>query len=664
LVLQALIDTLAQYPVLTLGVVFAAALLEAVAVVGTVVPGSTVVFAAGMLVGLQVLNPWRTGLAAVMGAITGDGFSYWLGRRYHAHLRTMWPLKAYPALYERGRVYFAQNDGKSVFLARFLGPLRAIVPVIAGMSDMPLAKFTAVNVLSAVAWAAAHLLPGVLFGASLQLAGAVSSRLVILVVGIAAAAWVCIVLLRLLHGRLWPIVIGQRDRIVAWARTGSGVFSRAMLSLLDPERPESFGLLLAAVLLLGGGWLFLGILEDVVSNDPLVQIDHVVFTALQALRTGWAEQVAIMLTELGSATVALTVIGAVSVLLAIKRCWRTLAYWLVAVGFSQALVWMLKLTLGRARPMAMYDGADRFSFPSGHAASSIVLYGFLGVLLARGKSPRTRWAITLAAAVLIALISFSRLYLGAHWLSDVLASLSLGTAWVALLSIVYLLHVQDERLPARGLSLTALGALVLAGAVMISTQRAADVARYAPAPAPAAIVLSDWQAEGWRRLPAWRSDVGGDADEPLSVQWVGTADGIERVLQASGWHRPPPWASRATMLWLLPTTAAAQLPVLTKLQQGEVPALTLAKPLDPTQRLVLRLWVTTFRVATAIAPEQPLWIGTATLERLSRPAGILTIARTDQDFKAASAQFAQDLRATGVSLAVRRRDLREVLLIQ
>jgi hypothetical protein len=76
------------------------------------------------------------------------------------------------------------------------------------------------------------------------------------------------------------------------------------------------------------------------------------------------------------------------------------------------------------------------------------------------------------------------------------------------------------------------------------------------------------------------------------------------------------------------------------------------------------LWVTTFRVATAIAPEQPLWIGTATLERLSRPAGILTIARTDLDFKAASAQFAQDLRATGVSLAVRRRDLREVLLIQ
>ncbi len=662
--LQNLIDTLAQYPALTLGVVFAAALLEAVAVIGIVVPGSTVVFAAGMLIGLRVLDPWLAGLAAVSGAILGDGFSYWLGRRYHAHLRTMWPLKAYPALYESGRAYFAQNNGKSVFLARFLGPLRAMVPVIAGMSDMPLARFTIVNVLSAIAWAAAHLLPGVLFGASLQLAGAVSSRLVILVAGLGATAWLCTVLLRLLHGRLWPIITWQRDRMVAWARTRSGVFSRAILSLLDPERPESFGLLLAALVLLGGGWLFLGILEDVVTNDPLVRIDHMVFMALQSLRTAWADQVAIMATELGSATVALTVIGAVSVLLVFKKFWRTLAYWLVAVGFSQALVWILKATLGRARPMAMYEGADRFSFPSGHAASSIVLYGFLAVLLSRGKSPGFRLGITLAAAVLIALISFSRLYLGAHWLSDVLASLSLGTAWVALLSMVYLQHVQDERLPARGLTLTAVGALVLAGTVVIVTRQAADVARYAPVPAPLASVMPDWQAEGWRRLPARRTDVGGDAEEPMSVQWVGTADGIARVLLADGWHRPPPWTSGATLLWLLPTTDVDQLPVLAKLHLGEPPALTLDKPLDPTQRLVLRLWATSFRVATETDPAQPLWIGTATLERLSRPAGIVTIALTDQDFSAASTQLAQDLRQNDVAVQIRRRDMLDVWLVQ
>src|SRR3990172_10904890 len=138
--------------------------------------------------------------------------------------------------------------------------------------------------------------------------------------------------------------------MVAWARPRTGVLPRVILSLLDPARPESLGLLMAAVMLLGGAWMFLGILEDVVSSDPLVQFDRVVFTALQKLRTGPVDAVMIAATELGSAMVAIPVIAALSVVLAWKRCWRTLAYWLTAVGFAQALVWILKMTLARARP--------------------------------------------------------------------------------------------------------------------------------------------------------------------------------------------------------------------------------------------------------------------------------------------------------------------------
>ena len=662
--IQALIDVFSQHPALALGAVFAAALLEAVAVIGTVIPGSSVVFMGGMLVGLQALDPWWAGLAAVSGATLGDGLSYWLGRRYHQQLRGLWPLKTHPALFERGQAYFAQNGGKSVFLGRFLGPLRAIVPVVAGMSDMPVWRFTAVNVLSALAWAAAHLLPGALFGASLQLAGAVSSRLLILLAGTVAAVWLCAVLLRLVQRGAGPIMRRQRDRVVVWARAGTGVFPRVVLSLLDPARPESLGLLVATLLLLGGAWLFLGILEDVVSNDPLVRFDHVVFTALQDLRSAWADEVMIIATELGSALVAVPVIAAVSLLLVFKRCWRTLAYWLTAVGIAQVLVWILKTTLGRARPSAMYNGVDQFSFPSGHAASSIVLYGFLAVLLARGKGRKVRLALALLAALLIGLISFSRLYLGAHWLSDVLASLSLGTALVALLSIAYTHHVRDEHLPARSLALAALGTLLLAGTAVVSTHYAADQARYAPRPATAAVLLPDWPVEGWRRLPERRTEVGGDHEEPLSLQWVGTADAIERVLLADGWRRPPPWASRAALLWLLPSSAIGKLPVLAKFHQGEAPALTLEKELDPSRRLVIRLWSTSYRVGAAGDAADPLWTGMVTLERLDHPGGIVTRAMTDQDFAMPTAQLAQLLRQHGVSLDIRRRGSLAVLLVR
>lgn len=215
-------------------------------------------------------------------------------------------------------------------------------------------------------------------------------------------------------------------------------------------------------------------------SGPLVQFDQIVFQALQQRRTAWIDDVMIAATELGGAVVTIAVIAAVSAVLAWWRCWRTLAYWLTAIGFAQALVWILKQTLERARPIALYDGVERFSFPSGHAASSTVLYGFLAYLLARGKPRRTGWAITLMAAGLVGLIAFSRLYLGAHWLSDVLASLSLGTAWVALLSISHTQHAGSERLPGRALTFAALGTLVLAGAAVVVTQHGPDTTRYAP----------------------------------------------------------------------------------------------------------------------------------------------------------------------------------------
>jgi undecaprenyl-diphosphatase len=141
-----------------LAVVFAAALLESMPVIGTVIPGSSILLAAGVLSGLQALDPWGVAAATVIGAVLGDGFSFWLGHEYHEALRTWWPLKAHPELLARGQAYFTKHGGMSVFL----GPVRAIVPVVASMSDMPLLKFTAVNVLSAVAWSALHLLPGAL----------------------------------------------------------------------------------------------------------------------------------------------------------------------------------------------------------------------------------------------------------------------------------------------------------------------------------------------------------------------------------------------------------------------------------------------------------------------------------------------------------------------
>lgn len=661
--LQALITFFSAHPTIALAAVFAAALLEALAVIGTVVPGSSIVFVGGMLVGLKALDPAWAAVAAVSGAILGDGISYWLGRHHRERIRSMWPLKNHPAILERGQAYFKENGGKSVFLGRFLGPVRAIVPLVAGMSDMPIVRFYTVNVLSALAWAAAHMLPGVLFGASLQLAGAVSSRLVILLAALVAGTWALAWLVRLLHRHAWPLIKRRRDHLVGWAQGKPGVLARVVLSFLDPSRPESLGLLVAAGLLLGGAWIFFGVLQDVVANDPLVRFDQTVFDVLQHVRTTWADDVMVTITELASGAVAAAVVAAVALLLAIKRSWRTLTYWLTAIGFAQILVWVLKTALSRTRPTDLYSGFERFSFPSGHTTSSVVLYGFLAFLIARGRSFKARVAVTLIAALAMLLVSFSRLYLGAHWLSDVLASLSLGTAWVALLSIAYTQHGRNERLPAQWMALAAGGTLVVAGALYVSANHEEDIARYAPRRTAGDAVLPDWQGDGWQRLPARRTEIDGDLEEPLSLQWAGSSDQIVAALSKAGWQAPSAWTSRAALLWLLPSTLIDKLPVLPKFHHGQPQQLSFEKMLDDNRRVVLRLWQTQYLVE-GTGPRNSLWNGMVTVERLEHPVGLITLASSDGDVTAATRLLAESVTGRQVSRKVRAREGLPVLLIR
>ncbi len=602
---------------------------------------------------------------AVSGAVLGDGLSYWLGRHYHEQIRALWPMKNHLGMFERGQAYFAKNGGKSVFFGRFFVPVRAIVPVVAGISNMPATRFYAMNILSAFAWAAAHLLPGVLFGASLQLAGAVSSRLVIMLVMIAAFLWVISKLVRFAFTTLWPRIQSLRDRVVESARSQSKPLSRVLLSLFDPARSESKSLLAAAVLLIGSAWLFLGILQDILANDPLVQFDQTVYTVLQGLRTEWWDSVMITATGLGGAAGIIPVIIAVSVFFALMRYWRTLGYWLAAAGFAEILVWVLKYSLGRARPNNIYTGIEQYSFPSGHAALSIVVYGFMAFLLARGKSVRTKIVVTLLAAVTITLIAFSRLYLGVHWFSDVLASLSLGLAWITLLGIAYTYHVRREPLRAWPLLLVVVTTLTLAGGWYVWPHHGVDAARYAYRPKLETIPLAGWRAGGWRSLPFARSDLEGEIEEPFSVQWIGTAGQIAGTLTAAGWQAPQPWAVKTMLLWLLPDTAIGQLPVLPKFDHGEAQELTIIKTLSSRERIVIRLWPVRDVVDTAAGGRpRPLWNGMVTTERLRHLSGMVTLAETEMDFAKPLHILQQEVQNQRLSVENRERFGIAILLVE
>jgi membrane protein DedA with SNARE-associated domain len=160
--LDPLIAFVSAHPRLAYLTLFLAAVLEAIPVVGALVPGSTIILALGALVPGGELNLWGVLAAAIAGAALGDGSAFWAGHRSQREILGAWPMSKYPAVMAQSEAFFQRWGALAVFFARFVPPIRAFVPVTAGALGMPPARFYGVNVAAVIAWAFAHVLPGVL----------------------------------------------------------------------------------------------------------------------------------------------------------------------------------------------------------------------------------------------------------------------------------------------------------------------------------------------------------------------------------------------------------------------------------------------------------------------------------------------------------------------
>lgn len=499
---------------------------------------------------------------------------------------------------------------------------------MAGILRLPIYRFYFANVISALVWAPAHVLPGVLIGASFHLAGGVAERLAVLLAVLLVMLWLITWLVRLAVRRGAPLIETGQQHLRAWARSHDTWLSYHVRSLLDPQRPETRALVLSAALVLGAAWIFFGILEGVVSKNSLVQADTAIFEAFQNLRTPFGDATMIAITELGDTAVTLPVAAIVFLWLIWQRAWRTAVYWVAVTGFAAVLNTGIKLLIHRARPGdLLYTGPSVFSFPSGHATVNAVMYGFLAFLIVRQLHPVWRVPVFAAVAMLAALMAFSRLYLGAHWFSDVAASLTFAAAWVIVLGIVYL-HHSAPRISVAGLAAVACAALALVGGLNVYLHHTADTRRYAVQYVEPTMSASDWWATDWQQLPAYRTDMTGEIEEPLTLQWAGSLQSLENHLLRNGWRQPEPWTLSNAFAWLASDPDPFKIPVLPDAQGGRLPSLTLIRSPETKEsaasRIVLRLWEAGRQLRNGGA--HPLWVGSVVEERLYRPLSLITVS--------------------------------------
>jgi membrane protein DedA with SNARE-associated domain len=186
---------------------FLAALLEAVPVIGSVIPGSTVILALSALIpGGDLVLEWVL-VAAIAGALLGDGTAFWIGHRTQREILNSWPMTNYPRVVAQSEAFFHRWGALAVFFARFVPPIRAFVPITAGALGMSPPRFYAVNIPAILLWASAHVLPGVLAVSALHRyagiphhTGVVKHYWMLIVVGGALVVALAVWIIRRRHG--------------------------------------------------------------------------------------------------------------------------------------------------------------------------------------------------------------------------------------------------------------------------------------------------------------------------------------------------------------------------------------------------------------------------------------------------------------------------------
>jgi len=634
---QQLLDWVSLHPNASGALIFLVSMAESLAIIGLVVPGVAIMFGIGAMIGAGSIEFGSAVAWAVAGAVVGDGLSFWLGYHYKERLQGIWPFSRYPGSLTRGVAFFEKYGGKSVAIGRFIGPVRAVIPLVAGMMEMQPWRFALANILSALAWAPAYLLPGMVFGTSLKLASEVAFRLVVVILLLVFVIWFIVWLIHRIFLMLHPRTSRLLQSFLSWGHRHP-LMKDIAGALADPEHPEAKGLSILATLLLIASALFTLITGWSLGEEAQSGINYTVLEAVQSLRTPWADHLMVFITGLAD----LESIALFFAIVLTHLLWhghkRAALYWLAAAGFALLAGPLLKYVFQIPRPDIVAQAGRSYAFPSGHTLWATMIYGFFSVLLARMVTPRWRWIPYSLAGLLVTCIALSRLYLGVHWLSDVLGSIALGLIWISALGIAYNRH-STAATQNRVLIVIGLCALPLVLTLQALYTHDRKIQYYTPVKSLLVMPEARWWSTGWRELPLERQDTRKRLEQKLTLQYTGTLESFESIMATTGWRKAEPLSWKQLIKLLSPSLNLEQLPLFPQVHDGSHESLALMKTESGARRMVLRLWPAHISLTPGT---KDLWVGLVGEQQKTDIFDLAVFAVTAASQEGALARFTAD----------------------
>lgn len=603
---QPMINWLQTNPHWALFFTFLISLTESLAVIGSIVPGSVTMTAIGIMAGSGIMRIDLTLLAAILGAVCGDSLSYALGYIYSDQLVEMWPFSKYPNLLKYGKDFFTHHGGKSVLIGRFIGPLRSIIPVIAGIMQMKQWQFLTANIISAIGWSLLYVIPGVLIGtAGHELSSEAATRLFLLILFGLLGIWLLTIFIKSILGKLRILL--KNNLHYFWIKAKNNFkICNVITPLNDKDYYATAGLALLFMLS-----LLCFIVLYIVSNNTqwLDYINFPVNLFTQSVHTPLLEAFFIVCTQLTSTFTLICLFIISNLWFLYQRTIKDLIYLYSLIIFSTAFVCLFAYFNHTPRPQGLMFTMPGSSFPAINIAVATSFYGFATFYI-NNRYPAYSKIITSMMLIMIGLSGFATIYLGDYWLTDVFAGYLLGI-------IICLVHWQIYRthktlVPSVNQSLflvlSIISIIILTST--LSTYFNFKSMSYAHRPFHKEFILTTtkWWDQQKPILPLYRLNRVGKRVSLLNIQYDGDLGYFELGMKQKGWELNSESFLTKLIMSLSNRSDIVKLPLLTQLYENKHPELIMTYKV-PNSILILELtiWESNYNLDELY---HPLWIGT------------------------------------------------------
>ncbi len=555
-----IIATALSFGVWGYAIAFIIAFSESLALIGAFIPGTILIVVFGFLAAHGDLNVWTLIIVSAVGAILGDSTSYFLGTKGTRLFNRENRILNISHL-EKGRQFFARYGDRSIFIGRFVGVLRPIVPFVAGASRMKMRIFLFWNVVSGVSWSIVYVLLGYFFGDSFSSIEIWTGRVGVFVVLLALIIFVLWYIIKQ-SAPFWHLVSSYVHSLWRTIRTHEDTrtflrkYPLPVRFLRNRFRKNSFfglPLTILFILFISVVYMLVGVLQDILSFDPIVFIDVRFAHLLFMFRDTGLIRFFLAITSFGTFPIVIVILISAS---ALGLLWNKRRYvealWITVIG-SQLFVLLGKYFIHRTRPSGLipvyYEPS--FSFPSGHAVIAIALYGFITYMLWEHiHSFRKKTTVLFIGVTFIFLLGFSRLYLGVHFLSDVIGGYLDGAMWLIVGAAIvlwrkYTLHEDPPPTSDKRTLFITVGVVI---SVLIISSIYSFSYAYKITPLPqrtditkTRVVAVDNLFSGPLALPLFTKGIIGTVHVPINIIIVTPSfNSLKSAFTKSGWYRSNP----------------------------------------------------------------------------------------------------------------------------